>query len=336
MSTLSQRRLQLLLKGADLGAQGVDAQQERSLKELLQGRAEEHDMAKQAETAKQARAEIDYKHEAARAARQNTIDDAIAVRDRLDAGGRGKRYNINLSPDGGVALSEAEANPLASLLVQQRRERQNEQDLTKLGERVAKSNIPMTNAALENLETGTASKNRKGEEVGGILTNPKYKVKSAGPIANYLPQWAKNVGESVGLMPKGSQEEAALIQRLFNVDIRNFSGTAVTAYEQGRQMIEKGMSAGGDPDLVRLGLRQMYDAATALGINLEASTRPEILEQFRAQGGRTSYTDQTGKKAYWEQGSAPPSSAGMAPPQSDAAKLRAELEARRQKARQGH
>lgn len=215
------------------------------------------------------------------------------------------KYSISAS-EGGMNINPEATNPLISLGLQDRIAARDDRDLTKVGERIAKADLPVALAAAANLERGTAAGGK-----GGILTNPDYEVKSAGPIANAvrgLPggQGMLNIGERVGLMPKGSGEELALAQRMMNMDIKNLSGSAVSAAEQGRQNIEKGLTAGGDPNLVKLGMKQMKDAFEAEGRNIEASTRPEIMSKFRSQGGITSLKDLLGSPQAPKQGISAP------------------------------
>lgn len=199
------------------------------------------------------------------------------------------KYSMAASP-GSFSVNPENENPLIGLNLADRQMARDDHDLTKVGERVAKAELPISIAAAANLERGTADA-KSGQ--GGMITNPNYEVKSAGPIANLIRgvpggQGMLNIGEKVGLMPKGSGNEMALAQRLMNMDIKNLSGTAVSAAEQGRQNIEKGLTAGGSPDLVKVGIKQMVDAFEAEGKNIESSTRPQVMDTFKKQGGVTS------------------------------------------------
>lgn len=201
------------------------------------------------------------------------------------------KYSVNAS-DSGIAVNPESEGLMAMLNLRERQDARDDRDLVTVGERADRAGIPGGLAAAGNLETMTAGPDGKG----GMLQNPDYKVKSAGPIANFLPQSVKNLGESIGLMPKGSSQESALVQRLVNADIRSLSGTAVTTYEQGRQNVEKGMSGFGDPNLVKIGIKQMADALDSAGQNIESSSRPEIVDQFREQGGALRLRDYLQKK----------------------------------------
>lgn len=209
---------------------------------------------------------------------------------------------LRANPKSAVSVGDLSVNPegennlMALLNLQERQDARNDRDLVTLGNRVEKEGIPNTMSALANLEGGTAAPDK-----GGIITNPKYEVKSAGPYANTirsLPggQLALNLGEKAGLMPEGAEKESTLIQRLINADIRNLSGTAVTAYEQGRQNVEKGMTAGGNPEMIKLGIKQMQDAIDSSAANIEASTRPEVLQTYRKQTGKVRLSEFLGKQ----------------------------------------
>lgn len=197
------------------------------------------------------------------------------------------KYSVTASESGYGVNPESEL--ATNFAMAERMDARNDRDLVHLGERLDKSNIPSQMSALANLEQGTASEGK-----GGILKDADYAVKSAGPIANAMPQWAKNIGESVGLMPEGASKEATLIQRLVNADIKNLSGSAVSTYEMGRQNVEKGTSIGGDPNLVKIGIKQMQDALQSGVANIKSSSRPEVVDTFQRQGGKLSLEEYLG------------------------------------------
>lgn len=206
---------------------------------------------------------------------------------------------LNKYPKTAVKVGDYSVNPeneMNLLAISERRDRQDDRDLVKLGERISKANIPVTMSAFANLENTT---NKDGQ--GGFLTNKSYKVKSTGPVANTIRsipggQMALNIGERMGLMPEGAGEETALVQRLMNQDIRNMSGTAVTAYEQGRQNVEKGMTGAGDPNLIKLGVKQMQDAISSEANTIESSTRESVVDTFRKQDGKINLQEYLGGK----------------------------------------
>lgn len=217
-----------------------------------------------------------------------TANNNEAIIRRMQAG-QPKGTSIN------VGANSMGINPpdqfMKNMALQEKMDARDDRDLVKLGERIDKAGLPNSMSAISNLESGTSD----ASGAGGILTNPNYEVKSAGPVANFLPQWAKNLGEKLTLMPEGSSQEAALIQRLLNADIKSLSGTAVTAYEMGRQNVEKGMSGMGDPELVKLGIKQMSDAANSTSNNIISSTRPAVVSKYKQQGGKMSLEEYLGK-----------------------------------------
>lgn len=264
-----------------------EGEKERKLRELLQGQAQQ---SKIAEDARQQQAIQNNFARSEAAARQ--------------AGLKPGKYSVAASANSMGYNPESE-NPLAMIGLMERKQARDDKDLVTYGNRIEKAGIPQAQSAFANLEQGTAKDGN-----GGILSNPKYEPKFTGPVANTvrsLPggQLALNIGEKLGLMPKGSQDEQALVQRLLNIDTRNFSGSAVSAHEQGRQNIEKGMSAGGDPNLIKMGIKQMQDAVSSETNNINASTRPEVRNVYKQQGGKVSLEEFLGKPMQQQQMQSP-------------------------------
>lgn len=228
-------------------------------------------------------------------ARNQAAAEDLASRQGLKPG----KYAITASENGMSVNPEHDDLFTKLMMLKDKEDSRNDKDLTTLGNRVEKEGIPATMSAIANLEKGTSDPTKGA---GGIVTNPDYDVKSAGPIANALPQWAKNMGESVGLMPQGSSNEAALMQRLMNFDIKNLSGTAVSNHEMGRQNVEKGLAVGGDSSLVKLGIKQMTDAINSSAQNIVSSSRPGVINTFRKQGGKLTLEDYLGKSPQADSG----------------------------------
>lgn len=233
---------------------------------------------------------VDKHQDADRAALKSEYDLAKQVKAEQGLGGKGQSYKVAA---GKFNFEQNERDPAMMI---ERQDARNDRDLVKLGERIQKSGVPENMSSLANLETGTNSTGK-----GGILTDPNYQVKSAGPWANavrnvpIIGQTALNVGERVGLMPRGATQENALIQRLVNVDTHLFNGANVTAHEEGRQKVEKGLAPGGDPNLIRIGIKQMQDAIESNARTIKASTRPSIIDTYKNQGGSLSLEDYIGK-----------------------------------------
>lgn len=121
-----------------------------------------------------------------------------------------------------------------------------------------------------------------------------FKGKSVGPIMNVLPEPVQGVaanvksrlGEFLGKKDwQGSGEEFQDLSRLRNIDVRQFAGAAQTQAETAKQMIEKGMQAGGSPDQVRQGMQMMRTAMQSHAKNIEAGTRPAALAEYERRGG---------------------------------------------------
>jgi alkanesulfonate monooxygenase SsuD/methylene tetrahydromethanopterin reductase-like flavin-dependent oxidoreductase (luciferase family) len=110
------------------------------------------------------------------------------------------------------------------------------------------------------------------EGLQGVVANVRSRL---GEALN-KPEW------------KGSGEEWQELQRLRNIDIRSFSGSAQTMAEAARQMIEKGVQAGGSPEQVKRGMQMMRQAAEINAKNLEAGSTPEALKVYTQQQGGVS------------------------------------------------
>jgi len=131
------------------------------------------------------------------------------------------------------------------------------------------------------------------ETLPALIGAKQYEGKSHIPGINLLPNsmqgLAANIkgglGEMFGVEKwKGSGEEFQKMQRLLNMDIRQLSGTAVTAYEEGRKMVEAGMK-GGSAAQVKLGIEMMEDSARSNAQNIVAGFGQEAVDRYERQGG---------------------------------------------------
>lgn len=222
--------------------------------------------------------------------RQALLDKQISEAERMR-----KDYpeqNVNVE---GVSIGARD--PLTSLLRKQALEQasaeRQEKALTSFGQRLEKSENPNMIATLAGIEGATRSGGK-----GGILTDPSYKVKS-GPGTNLVrsiplvgPMLTAGM-EKIGINEPGTEQEAQALQRLRNIETKKFSGTAVSRAEEGRQNIEKGVSSG-DPEAVKRGIAMMKQAAEMEAQNIKASTRPEVVSQYKQRGGQFELSDVLG------------------------------------------
>lgn len=167
-----------------------------------------------------------------------------------------------------------------------RQKEDRERKVSDISKRYEKREIPTLSTALGGIEKNTQKVGKDGKPIaGGLLTNPDYQPKSTGPVASALPAWGVNIGESLGLLDEGAGSERQSLQRLINLDLRRMTGTAQTTAESGRQMIEKGLSVGGDPSQIKQGMKMMMDAIRADEQNIAAGYDPAVVEEYHKRGG---------------------------------------------------
>jgi hypothetical protein len=201
------------------------------------------------------------------------------------------RADPSIPKDSDISLDGASIRPpnefdraMKQNLLDQRRQDKLNAQVTGLSDRDMKAGLAQRQATLTGIEDATATPGG-----GGILTDPNYQVKS-GPIANAtrkLPLVGPLLtagAEKIGLLPQGAEKEAQAIQRLINVDTKQMMGTAVNKFEEGRQLIEKGMSSG-DPDAIKRGMQMAVAAYKADQGSIRAAYPPEVIAEFEKRGG---------------------------------------------------
>ncbi len=111
--------------------------------------------------------------------------------------------------------------------------------------------------ALQAIEENTNS-----DGTGGVLTNPKAKLKSFGPAASVLPDQGLALGEMMGAVPKGASEERKTIARFKLALGHSLTGARMNPTMQKQIQDSMGQLSSSDPDLMAKGLR---GAAKLLG-----------------------------------------------------------------------
>lgn len=147
----------------------------------------------------------------------------------------------------------------------------------KLADRMEKSGIPEIRPYLEIIdkETGLfSSKTPNLKKLPGPGTNTIRGIPLVGDSAANLA--AKKYG--------GDAVNQA-IQELTNLKLKQQSGTAVTKYEMGRQMVSRGIGIGGTEKDVQRGLKLMYEALQEAENTIVAGSKPQAVEQFTQRGG---------------------------------------------------
>lgn len=263
-----------LLDGLRTASEQERMTREENLKKLLQGQAEAHDITK-------AKLENQLKEEALVKQRTNTEEMA----------GKFKNRPVHY---GGVQIGGLASNPMQQVGETRRQQAQDDDKLKSFGMRMDKAGVPQTQSALAALESASRSVDDKGNETGGMVTNPNYKAKFGGGLLNVLPSRFMGAYEKVGLAPQGAQEELQLASRLMNMDTKAFSGTAVSKHEEGRKLVERGMGIGGNPQDITRGVQIMAEAAEESKNNIVSSTPPDVVDRYKSQKGKVTLQDYFG------------------------------------------
>lgn len=251
MPSVRDRFFQMLAQGGEIGSKGALQAQEGELRKFLQADASDRKVAEA---------------DAARV-KSRTLFDELKSQYPKDG--------INIDANGGISVQPKEPNPLGLLNLQDRQEARTDRQVREIADRTEKEGIPQMAPALQSAKA-------------------KFQGKSVGPLMNMLPTSLQGVaanvrsraGEMLGKDDwKGSGEEFQELQRLMNIDIRQFAGAAQTQMETAKQMIEKGIQAGGSADQVRRGMEMMQDALNSSARNIEAGSNPNSLQEYRARYG---------------------------------------------------
>lgn len=180
--------------------------------------------------------------------------------------------------DASVGGAQEGMNLLGLLNLQERQQNAVDRKVREVADRTEKEGIPQMAPALH-------------------AAKAKFQGKSVGPIMNMLPTSVQGVaanlksraGEALGKDDwKGAGEEFQELQRLMNIDIRQFAGAAQTQMETAKQMIEKGIQAGGSKEQVKRGMQMMQEALNSSAQNIQGGTNPAILQEYaKRYGGKT-------------------------------------------------
>ena len=220
----------------------------------------------------------------------------------LQSGMKSGADAVRTGYEGKLKANAAANDPLTQLLKAQQLQALQDDRRDRATERFAgaveKSGIPQIAPALQSAEKS-------------------FQGKSVGPVLNMLPEAvqgiAANVKSRAGEMLdkpewKGAGEEWQELTRLRNIDVRQFAGASQTQAESAKQMIEKGLQAGGSPDQVKRGMQMMQEAMAEHARNLEAGVRPDALQEYERRGG-VAPSRLVGKTATQPKGGAVPAAA---------------------------
>lgn len=172
-------------------------------------------------------------------------------------------------------------NPMALANMYDRQDARADRQQREVADRVDKQGIPETSQALAGVD-----RSFKGASVGPIMNAMPTSLH--GPAANIKSRLGELLGKPEW---QGAGEEYQDLNRLMNIDTRNFAGSAQTAHEMGRQMSEKGLGMGGSTDQVRQGIEMMRQASQENVKNIEAGSATPGLQRYTESRGIKSLQD---------------------------------------------
>lgn len=199
------------------------------------------------------------------------------------------KYSVSAT-EGGFSLNPENEGIAGLIGLQYRQQEADERKVAQMSDRITKSNLPRQAANMRAIEQATQTVDEDGNvSSGGLLTNPDYEVKSVGPVLNITPDFAKPAviwaGEKLGTLPNGTADESRALQQLINVDTREMSGVAVTAFENARNRLSQGLAAGADPKLIRQYAQEAHRALQDVAQNVESGYNPRIRGMYQQFGG---------------------------------------------------
>jgi len=132
-----------------------------------------------------------------------------------------------------------------------------------------------------------------------------FKGKSVGPFLNILPVGIQagvtNIMSRIGESRygpeswKGAGEEFQDLQKLMNIDTREFTGASATRFEQARKEVEQGLRMGGSAEQVARGIQSMREIYEQEAKNIQAGAHPAAVAEYSKRMGIGSIPDILGK-----------------------------------------
>lgn len=213
------------------------------------------------------------------------IQQAQDLKDKLEAGGKGTKYNIGLSAGGGVSIGQSESDPLTNYLkmfqVQNLQDERKRKAIQDVEDRATKANTAQIVPALQ-----------RGEEaIPGLFTDQakQPELKSVGGLKNLIPNVLVPPAESLGLLDKGAAKERTALQELSNAKIYDSSGKQINESEMKRIQTALGLNGVFSQEEIIPALRQMGYTAFEKQKQVSAGADPRALEEFKSRGGLAGY-----------------------------------------------
>lgn len=212
---------------------------------------------------------------------EHGINRALQLKQQLETGGPGRKYNIGLSPGGGVSIGESEVDPTNVGLRKQSMENLEEERRRKAVQDIEDRSTKANTANI------VPSMKRAESAIPGLFTkedsDPVYK--SVGGGKQLIPNMVVPPLEAIGLLPKGSGEERTALQELSNAKIYDSSGKQINEAEMKRIVDAMGLSGMFSGDSITKALRQAGYTVLEKQKTVTAGARPEDVETFKSRGG---------------------------------------------------
>jgi hypothetical protein len=122
-----------------------------------------------------------------------------------------------------------------------------------------------------------------GDRVLSLLPERGQNIPGFGGIGGHTPDWLPGFLGGPGQEGRDLRQAAA---QLFNIELRNRSGAAVTDPELARLKNEFGQGRFATEEALRTGINQYLERLKEVSRNIDAGVDPGIREEYVNRGGR--------------------------------------------------
>ena len=212
---------------------------------------------------------------------EDSIKQALALKETLEAGGKGKSYGVNVGPRG-AAFHENERDPNAGLAaflsIQDRRAERDRKAIQDIEDRATKAGTAQIIPGMRRLEQVAP---------GAFTGNAEFK--SVGGFKNAIPTSLVSPAESLGLLDKGAAEERAALNEMANLKVYDSSGKQINEHEMKRLQDSMGLRGISDPTVIKQALQQQGFTVLEKQRQVSAGADPRALQEFKKRGGLAGY-----------------------------------------------
>lgn len=192
---------------------------------------------------------------------------------QMGKGSAARSYNPSTGAIGAEKDDDLRALLGMERLNAQKEERQR-RGVETMGKRVDSAHVPNLMAAIGEAEA--------------VLPPEGQEMQSIGPVANWVPDVAVPFAEKAGFMGPGATAERRALAGAEMQVAHPLVGSARTPSEMAGYRAAYGRGLGTDTDTIRKAVQSMKEIPQSTLRNIESSTDPAAVEQYRAQGGLTS------------------------------------------------